>query len=91
MYTPKPTVRYAKDVKRVKSSGFDMRELDEVLERLAAGEPLDERYRDHQLKGKRKKYRECHIRPDWILVYQRDKDARILILIGTGTHSDQFG
>jgi mRNA interferase YafQ len=57
---------------------------------LAARQSMPEKYRDHQLKGKMKEYRECHIEPDWLLIYQIFEDELILSASGTGTHSDLF-
>ena len=67
-----------------------MSELQAVLERLCAEEPLAERHRDHALTGNYVGFRECHVRPDWRLVYAIDKGRLILTASRTGTHSDLF-
>ena len=90
-YQIKPTSRFQKDLKRCQRRGCDMALITEVIRLLAAGEPLDERYHDHQLTGRYHSCRECHITPDWLLVYEVDGDALILYLTRTGTHSDLFG
>lgn len=65
--------------------------LDRVIEKLSMGEPLPEQYRDHELTGGWKGHRECHIRPDWLLIYYRENDVLVLTLTRTGSHSDLFG
>ena len=65
-----------------------MEKLKTVIELLISGEPLPERYRDHELTGKLKGVRDCHIEPDWLLLYEADDEE--VILIRTGTHSDLF-
>jgi mRNA interferase YafQ len=82
-----PTKRYIKDVKRLAESGFDISLLDEVIDKLASGDTLDAKYRDHQLKGALKGFRDCHIRDDWVLVYKREKATLVLLLSRTGPHS----
>ena len=64
--------------------------LKSVVKKLADGEKLDEKHRDHALTGNWKNYRECHIQPDWLLVYRYEKDILILTLARTGTHSELF-
>jgi mRNA interferase YafQ len=61
-----------------------------VVRKLRNEEPLPEKCRDHSLEGNYKDFRECHINPDWLLIYQVDKDKLILTLARTGTHSDLF-
>ena len=69
-----------------------MAKLDNTITLLASGEPLPPRYRDHPLKGNFIGERECHVEglPDWLLVYKKDKNRLVLLLTGTGTHSDLF-
>ena len=62
----------------------------DIIKKLAAGEKLNPNNRDHQLTGKLAQYRECHITPDWLLIYRMDNSKLILILTRTGTHSDLF-
>ena len=64
--------------------------LKSVVKKLADGEKLDEKHRDHALTGNWKNYRECHIQPDWLLVYRYEKDILILTLARTGSHSELF-
>ncbi|NBB78578.1 MAG: type II toxin-antitoxin system mRNA interferase toxin, RelE/StbE family [Verrucomicrobia bacterium] len=81
--------RFKKDFKKLASSGKDLQKLAEVLQTLRAEEPLAERYRDHQLTGNYIGHRECHISPDWLLIYQTTETE--LILVRTGSHSELFG
>ena len=84
------TGQFRKDYKRVKKRGYDMNLLEEVIELLLHEQPLDERYRDHGLVGNYIGFRECHILPDWLLIYAADKEKLILTASRTGTHSDLF-
>lgn len=77
--------------KLMKKRGRDMDKLIGVLELLAAGNPLPDKYRDHRLSGSLKDFRECHIEPDWLLIYQIREDLLILTATATGTHADLFG
>ena len=77
-------------MKRIKKRGYNLALLDPVIRLLADGERLPYRYQDHALDGKYTGYRECHITPDWLLIYQIDDDVLILFLSETGTHSDLF-
>ncbi|MCL2564412.1 MAG: type II toxin-antitoxin system YafQ family toxin [Defluviitaleaceae bacterium] len=90
MYTVKPTTRFQKDLKRVEKRGYDLSLLTEVLAILKKGEQLPEKYKDHALKGDYIDCRECHITPDWLLVYRKKDDTLYLYLTRTGTHSDLF-
>lgn len=89
------TIRYQsafkKDYKRIKKRGYDIRLLKQVIEILQEQKPLDKRYLDHPLTGDLAGCRECHIAPDWLLVYEINQDELILYLTRTGTHSDIFG
>lgn len=85
-----PTSQFKKDYKRAKKRGLDMRELQAVLDKLCAEEPLDERHRDHELSGSYIGFRECHVHPDWLLIYAIDRGQLILTASRTGTHSDLF-
>ena len=84
--------QFKKDYKLAVKRGFDPKKLQEVIEILCKEEALPESYRDHQLVNSRnyKGMRECHIQPDWLLIYQIANEALILRLIRTGTHSDLF-
>lgn len=89
-YIIKPTTRFQKDLKRIKRRGYDISLLTAVIKRLADGEQLPEKNRDHSLNGDYFRCRECHITPDWLLVYEIDHGELILYLTRTGTHSDLF-
>ena len=80
--------RFKKDFKKLLSSGKDLGKLAEVIRRLQAEEVLEERYRDHLLIGNYAGHRECHLSPDWLLIYQTTETE--LILVRTGSHSELF-
>lgn len=84
------TGQFRKDYKRVKKRGYDMRLLETVIDLLLNEQQLDECYRDHGLIGNYAGFRECHILPDWLLIYATDKEKLILTASRTGTHSDLF-
>lgn len=90
MYTVKPTTKFQRDVKRAEKRGYDLSLLTKVVKILAAEKELPRKYRDHDLTGDYAGLRECHITPDWLLVYAIDKNQLILVLSRTGTHSDLF-
>jgi len=79
-----------RDVRLMKKRGKDIAELTKTLKLLASRKPMPERYHDHQLEGNLKDFRECHIEPNWLLVYQVFEKRLILSATGTGTHSDLF-
>lgn len=85
-----PTTKFKKDLKKIKKRGYNLEELQLVLNKLCAEESLDDKYRDHALVGIYTGFRECHIRPDWLLIYAIEKDKLILTAAGTGSHSDLF-
>jgi mRNA interferase YafQ len=89
-YTITPSSAYEKNYKKAKKSGLDMKKLQWVIDTLADGLPLPEKYRDHKLNGKLSKYRECHVSPDWLLVYRYYHDELILALHALGSHSNLF-
>ena len=82
------TRQFSRDVKRMAKRGKDIAKLREVVTRLAEELPLDPRHRDHPLIGKLINCRDCHVEPDWILIYSMDQES--LRLERTGTHSDLF-
>ena len=82
--------KFLKDLKRCKKRGLNENDLLKVIKILAAGEKLPEKYKDHQLHGTMAKYRECHISPDWLLIYEKRKNELIIYLVTTGSHSDLF-
>ena len=89
-YTIKPTSKFQKDLKRVQKRGYDIKLLKEIIEKLSNGELLPPKNRDHNLSGNYSNCRECHITPDWLLIYEIDNDCLFLYLTRTGTHSDLF-
>ena len=88
MRTPSYTRQFERDVKRMRKRGQDLQKLGSVLSSLIAEEQLDERYQDHVLMGNYKGRRECHLEPDWLLVYKLASDE--IVFERTGTHSDLF-
>ena len=84
------TNQYLKDLELMKRRNLPKSELDAVVKLLSEEQPLPHRHKDHALKGRYVGYRECHIRPDWLLMYKKDKQFLMLVLIRTGTHSDLF-
>jgi len=83
------TSRYKRDVKRAKSRGKNPHELHRIVEALLVGEDLADRHRVHRLSGRWAGYWECHIEPDWLLIWTYQDD--VLLLVRTGTHADLFG
>ena len=90
MLTIKYESTFKKDFKRIVKRGYNIRLLEEVIEMLANGQPLPEKYRDHHLIGNYADCRECHITSDWLLIYKISNNELILFLTRTGTHSDLF-
>lgn len=84
------TQQFKKDYKLAQKQGLDMEKLKEVITLLAEGKSLPKNNKDHQLKSNYKDHRECHIEPDWLLIYKIKEDALILTLVRTGTHSKLF-
>lgn len=83
------STRFKKDLKRVSKSGrYDLDDFMEVIKLLLKDEALPQKYRDHNLEGEWDSFRECHIKPDWLLIYKKDK--KILYLVRTGSHSELF-
>lgn len=82
--------RFKRDLKVAIKRGYRISLLEDVVNRLAMREPLEERYIDHLLSGDYDGFRECHITPDWLLVYQVRENELVLFLSRTGTHSDLF-
>ena len=90
MLIPQETTRFRRDLKRTRRRGKDSEKIKDVIKLLVAEEPLPERLRDHPLVGDWRGYRECHIEPDWLLIYRTDTEAGTLTLVRTGTHADLF-
>lgn len=82
--------KFKKDLKKAQKRKLDINELNKVIIKLANQEKLDEKYCDHALYGAYSDFRECHIKPDWLLIYTIDDEELELFLIRTGTHSDLF-
>lgn len=90
MLTIKYQTAFKKDYKRIKKRGYDTRLLEKVIGLLADGQSLPKEYKDHALGGDYSGCRECHITPDWLLVYEAVEQDLLLYLMRTGTHSDLF-
>lgn len=91
MYTVKFTSKFKKDYKLYQKRGYDMNKIKTVISLIASGtnqDTLINQYKDHALKGNWKGFRECHILPDWLLVYEIVEDTLVLSLSRTGSHSD---
>ena len=89
-YEVKFTSQFKKDLKQAKKQHKDTEKLYAVIEKLANGEPLEEKYRDHDLTGNYKGCRECHVEPDWLLIYEIDNGVLVLMLYRVGSHSELF-
>ena len=85
------TTRFKKDYKLAMKRPLDIELLDDMIRALSRGETLLEKNKDHELSGDWAGHRECHIQPDWLLVYRIEDDVLVLTLVRTGTHSDLFG
>lgn len=86
----KYSTRFKKGLRLAAKRGLDLSLLEEVVEKLRTRIPLDTKYKDHSLSGNWKGYRECHIQPDWLLIYLIEDDILTLTLVDTGTHADLF-
>ncbi|MFI3177897.1 MAG: type II toxin-antitoxin system YafQ family toxin [Eubacteriales bacterium] len=84
------STKFKKSMKLAKKRGLNLHLLEKIVEILLQGIPLETKYRDHELQGKYKGFRECHIQPDWLLIYLVNDDVLVLTLVDTGTHSDLF-
>lgn len=82
--------QFKKDLKLAKKRGLNLEHLREVVNTLALQKKLNPKYRDHNLTGPYQGFRECHVEPDWLLIYRIDGDTLELFLFRTGTHSDLF-
>ena len=88
MYILKFTNRFKKNYKLMVKQGKDVKLLDDVIETLMLGKPLDAKFKDHQLTGNFRLFRECHIKPDWLLIYMINDNVLTLTLIDTGSHAN---
>lgn len=84
------THQFMKDLKKAKKRGLDITKLNEVVRLIAMQEPLPAKNKDHNLSGEYLGCRECHIQPDWLLIYKVKEAVSILNLVRTGSHSDLF-
>lgn len=84
------TGKFKKSLKLAKKRGLNISLLEDIVEKLLHKMPLEAKYKDHALLGKYKGYRECHIQPDWLLIYLIEDDILTLTLVDTGTHADLF-
>jgi len=91
MYEIELTARMKRDIKRMKKRGKDMTKLADILDLLAAGNPLPKNFRDHALTGNLKDFRECHIEPDWLLMYIVYDNVLVISATATGSHADLLG
>lgn len=89
-YEVRFTSQFKKDIKLAQKHGKDIEKLFSVVDILASGEPLPAKFRDHDLTGDYKGCRECHIEPDWLLIYEQDNGLLILMLNRVGSHSELF-
>lgn len=89
-YEVKFTSQFKKDLKLAKKQNRNLDKMYEIIEKLANKEPLDEKYRDHCLKGNYSDHRECHIEPDWLLIYEYIDNILVLELSRLGSHSELF-
>lgn len=84
------TSRFKAGVKLARKRGLDISLLEEVIEKLRLDQPLEAKHRNHELTGNFKGVWECHLQPDWLLLYLKDNGVLVLTLVDTGTHSDIF-
>jgi mRNA interferase YafQ len=89
-YIVKLTSKFRKDYEKMKRRKLDMSLLDEIIIKIAKGDPLPPHNRDHALAGNYSGHRGCHIQPDWILIYHIDGNVLLLSLTRTGSHSDLY-
>jgi mRNA interferase YafQ len=90
MYDISMSVKFKRDLKAARKRGLDLDRLNTVVDLLAVGSALPAVHKDHSLTGDYGGFRECHIAPDWLLIYRVDKSELVLYLMRTGTHSDLF-
>ncbi|QVJ96182.1 type II toxin-antitoxin system YafQ family toxin [Mycoplasma mycoides subsp. capri] len=86
-YTILTTTKFIKDLKLAKKQNKNLEKLDIIINKLENDEILDKKYKDHPLTGKYEGYRECHIEPDWLLIYKKEKKDLLLVLFRLGSHS----
>ena len=89
-YFAKYHTKFKSDLKKIQKRGLDINKMNKVITKLCNSKKLDPIYLDHNLRGIYKNSRECHIEPDWLLIYRIDDVNGVLHLLRTGTHSDLF-
>lgn len=89
-YRIQKTTQFKKDCKKMKKRGYDLQDLEDILNILIVGEKLPEKNKDHDLVGNLIGFRECHITPDWLLIYYIQNDRLVLVCARTGSHSDLY-
>lgn len=89
-YRIQKTTQFKKDCQKMKKRGYDLQDLEDILNILIVGEKLPEKNKDHDLVGNLIGFRECHITPDWLLIYYIQNDRLVLVCARTGSHSDLF-
>lgn len=89
-YEVKLTSQFKRDLKLARRQGKDIDKLFDVISTIAEGKKLDEKYRDHNLSGDHAGCRECHVEPDWLLIYEVMDQVLVLMLYRVGTHSELF-
>ena len=90
MFQIKFANQFKKNYRLLVKRGFDISLLDSVINSLIIGEKLGEKYKDHSLAGQFQGFRECHIKPDWLLIYLVNEETNTITLVSTGSHSDLF-
>ena len=90
MFSIEFTNQFLKDLKLARKRNLDENKLNDIIQKLIDNKPLPEKNKDHSLKGDYFGFRECHIAPDWLLVYSKDVVVKIVTLVRTGSHSDLF-
>ena len=90
IYEIEVTNQYKKNLKKAFKRGYNLALLEKVVDMLASGETLPAKYKNHPLKGEYAGFFDCHIQPDWVLIYKIKKEKLVLLLLDTGTHSDLF-
>ncbi|WP_352401581.1 type II toxin-antitoxin system YafQ family toxin [Synergistes jonesii] len=89
--TVRQTAQFKRDLKKARKQGKEMAAMDKAVSLLQNREPLPPKFKDHALTGDWKGYRECHVSPDWLLVYLVEDDVLVLTLTRTGSHAEIFG
>ena len=90
MFTPNYQTRFRKDVKLMKKRNMDFETFKVIVNKLLNGEKLDAKYKPHKLSGNYSGFFECHIKPDWLLIYRVDNKVKEITFVRTGSHSDLF-